>query len=192
MHDLSRELSSEQVVTLARRILAGDSIAEAEVLHHFTPRIFALLCARVRDREAARDLLHDVLIALLRALREGQLREPEKLTAFTLGIARNIAHSYIRTGIRKREVPLASESVRSPLDLLEDEERRRHISQALDQLDSADRQILRMTLVDGHKPGVISKILGMSSDVVRQRKTRATRKVAEYLRNLSERQSQTS
>jgi RNA polymerase sigma-70 factor (ECF subfamily) len=190
MHDFTRELSSDQMIGLAERILAGDRGAEDDLLRHFSPRIYALLCARTRDREASRDLLHDTLIALMRALRNGQLREPDKLTAFVLGIARNTAQSYIRNGMRRREEPLAEEPTHSYTDTAEDNERRRQLDQALAELDPTDREILRLTLVDGCKPAAICKILRMSSDVVRQRKTRATRKVADFVKNLSASRSQ--
>ena len=191
MHESSGELSAEQMAGLAERILTGDRAAEDNLLRHFTPRIYALLCARTRDREASRDLLHDTLLALIGALRNGQLREPEKLTAFILGIARNTAHSFIRSGLRRREEPLEVEPVLPASDSTEENERQRHLEQALAGLDPTDREILRLTLVEGFKPGVIAKALGMSSDVVRQRKTRATRKMAEYVQNISRGASQT-
>jgi len=191
MHD-TRELSSGQLVLLAERALSGDHAAETELCDCFAPRIYALICARTRDREVSRDLLHDALIALIRALRQGQLREPEKLAAFALGIARNTAQSYLRSGFRKREIPLTSDTVVSPEALLESEEKERHVAQAIGLLDATDREILRLTLVEGYKPGAISALLGMSSDVVRQRKTRATRKVADYVRNLTNQRSQIS
>src|SRR5262249_43811391 len=151
-----------------------------ELLWHFTPRVYALLCARTRDREASRDLLQDTLIVLIRALRQGQLREPGKLTAFVLGIARNTAQSHLRSRMRRREEALTEEPFLPSMENAENQERERHLSEALSELDATDREILRMTLVDGYKPAMISKTLGMSSDVVRQRKSRATRKVAEY------------
>src|SRR5579862_4902891 len=92
--------SLERQIALAERTLAGDREAESELVRVFSPRVFALLCARTRDREASRDLLQDVFIALLSALRQGQLREADKLSAFVLGIARNIANSHLRARIR--------------------------------------------------------------------------------------------
>jgi hypothetical protein len=43
-----------------------------------------------------------------------------------------------------------------------------------------------MTLVDGLKPGVIAVRLRLSSDVVRQRKVRATRRVMEFVQRKSQ------
>ncbi len=187
MPDPSRELTGDQLVNLAERILAGDRYAEDDLLRYFSPRIFLLLCARTRDREASRDLLQDALIAVLRALRQGQLRDHDKLAAFVLGIARNIAQSYLRDGRQSREEPLGEEPA-CPVasDALEASERDLHVRQALAELDPTDQEILRMTLVDGCKPGVIADALGLTSEVVRQRKSRATKKVAQFVKGLSQ------
>ena len=65
---------------LVERIRSGDGKAEEELVRYFSPRVFAMLMARTRDREASRDLLQDVLIAVLRSVREGALRDAERLS----------------------------------------------------------------------------------------------------------------
>jgi RNA polymerase sigma factor (sigma-70 family) len=186
MHDPSRELTGDQLVNLAERVYAGDRNAEDDLVQYFSPRIYIVLCARTRDREVSRDLLQDVLIAVLRALRQGQLRESSKLAAFILGIARNIAQSHLRDGRHSREEPLGREPAGPAFtDQLETSQREMQVQRALAGLDSTDREILRLTLVDGQKPGAIAEALGLSSDVVRQRKSRATKKVAEFVKTLS-------
>jgi len=62
------------------------------------------------------------------------------------------------------------------------------VRQALAELEPTDREILQMTLVQGLKPGVIAAALGLSSEVVRQRKSRATKKVAGFVKSLSQTQ----
>jgi len=110
MHDEG----AEQVCGVAERISAGDLAAESELVHLFSQRIFALLCARTRDPEASRDLLQDVLIAVLMALRKGQLREPDKLPAFVLSIARNMAQAYLRDRSRESHDEFPEEGIASP------------------------------------------------------------------------------
>ena len=63
-----QDLSEDQQIGLAERILAGDRNAENELVRLFSPRVFAMLCARTRDREGSRDLLHDVLLSIRGAL----------------------------------------------------------------------------------------------------------------------------
>src|SRR5262249_22348806 len=92
--------------SLAERIHRGDEAAEEELVNAYRRGILAIATARVRDREAALDLTQEVLMAALRALREGHLREPEKLPAFIQGTARNIINNFLRTRIRRSECPL--------------------------------------------------------------------------------------
>jgi RNA polymerase sigma-70 factor (ECF subfamily) len=179
--------SLERQIALAERTLAGDREAESELVRVFSPRVFAMLCARTRDREASRDLLQDVFIALLSALRQGQLREADKLGAFVLGIARNIANSHLRARIRDAQAPLLPDQpdTRVSAGAIEASERADLVRRALVELDSTDREILQRTLSQGQKPGAIAEALGLSSEAVRQRKSRAIKKVADYVKNLS-------
>ena len=56
---------------------------------------------------------------------------------------------------------------------------------ALVEIESNDRAILLMTLVEGLKPGIIARRLGVSSEVVRTRKSRAIKRIASHLKGLS-------
>jgi RNA polymerase sigma-70 factor (ECF subfamily) len=57
----------------------------------------------------------------------------------------------------------------------------RRVQTSLNRLDRLDRRILSLTLLEGLKPGEIASRLQMSVDVVRQRKCRALRELAEML-----------
>jgi len=173
---------AEDQARLAGRIAAGDRDAETELVEIFAPRVFAILCARTRDREAARDLLQDTFIAVLRGLRKGQLRDSEKLAGFIQGVIKHIVQEHKR-GERGREEPLAVDPPAViAIDPVENSQRDGLVRRALEQLDSTDQEILLRTLAHGQKPGVIAKALRLSPDVVRQRKSRATKKVAEFIR----------
>lgn len=181
-----QDLSEDQQIALAERILAGDRNAENELIRLFSPRVFAMLCARTRDREGSRDLLHDVLISVLGGLRKGQLRDHGKLAGFIHGVARHAVQAHQR-GQNTREQPLEDEPAAGVVvDALEDSERHGLVREALRELDPTDQEILARTLVDGQKPGHIAAALGLTSEVVRQRKSRATKKVAEYIKKLSQ------
>src|SRR4051812_46283252 len=85
-------------VLLVERIRQGDSAAEGELAAIFRQRIFVAAVARVRDREIARDLTQETLMAVIKSLRAGQLREADKLPAFIQGTARNLINNFFRTG----------------------------------------------------------------------------------------------
>src|SRR5258705_10002348 len=82
---------------LTDRVRQGDSSAEEELSMHFHPRIVAMAVVRLRDPEAAREIAQEALLAVLVALREGKLREPEKLPAFVSGTVRNLANNHFRS-----------------------------------------------------------------------------------------------
>jgi len=180
-------LSPEEQERLALRIASGDREAEGEMVSCFGGRVQALLIARTRDREAARDLFQETMLAAFAALRKGQLREPGKLDAFLQGTARNIANSHLRDRAARpvaAEITAEPESVAAP-DPAESSQRDEMVQAALGQLGSTDREILVRTLVDGAKPGEIAQALGLSAEAVRQRKSRAVKKVAEYVQKVS-------
>jgi RNA polymerase sigma factor (sigma-70 family) len=106
------------------------------------------------------------------------------LAAFIRGVTRNIANSWVRDRVkRSREDPLEENSaIHTPGDPAEAADRQRLVRDALDQLNDTDREILMQTLVRGEKPGAIASRLRLGVDVVRQRKSRAVKKVADFVK----------
>ncbi len=182
-----RRPDSQEAVALVVRIREGDPCAEDEFVRVFSSRVSLMMLARTRDPEAARELTQDVLIAVLRALRNGQMREAERLAAFVHGTARNVVNNYFRA--RSHQLRTESLSPDLPLartaDDLEYSERMNLVHRALDRLDSADRKILLMTLVEGLKPSEIAGQMNLTPEVVRQRKSRAVRKVIKRIKRMS-------
>lgn len=171
---------------LAERVRKGDPSAEEELVRVFRARVLVMMRARTQEPDAARDLCQDVLIAVLCALRQGQLRVPERIAAFVHGIARNTANNYLRTRRRQAGLDEVPESVAAAVgDPVESAERRQLVRCALSSVTPEDRRILMLTLVEGLKPGEIAERLGLNDEVVRTRKSRALRKVIERVRELS-------
>jgi RNA polymerase sigma factor (sigma-70 family) len=175
--------------SLVSRLAQGDPAAEAALADYFAPRMRAMMLARTRDAELARDLAQDALVALLQALRQGQLRDHERLAAFAHGIARNIVNNYFRTRQREpQSQPLLEEmAVSDPSKdrAEEEEERLTLVRRGLADLSPSDREILKMTLADGLKPGEIADRLGLTPEVVRARKSRAQKRIVAVIQKLS-------
>lgn len=167
------------------RLRAGDEKAETEFVRLFEGRLRVMIAARIHDRETARDLAQEALIASLSALREGALRESVKLAAFVHGVARNIANNHLRRRqAAPAELPIDPDAL-AAAPAAEDRERRSIASRALRALPAADREVLTLTLVDGLKPGEIAQRLGESAEVIRTRKSRALKKVIAEVERLS-------
>jgi len=178
-------LTPQQQSSLAEGIRSHEPFAEAEFVRLFGDRVMFLALARTRDREAARDVAQDVMLAVVRAVRAGQLRESERLAAFVYGIARNLINNHLRTRTRLKEDPLDGALHLAHPDTTDADERLGLVRRALRALDLTDRNILLLTLVEGLKPGEIAQRLGLTSEVVRTRKSRALKKTAARVKNLS-------
>jgi RNA polymerase sigma factor (sigma-70 family) len=176
--------SGAELRSLAERIREGDASAETELVAEFTQRIFVMAVVRTHDRESARELVQDVLIAVIVAVRKGQLQDADKLAAFVHGTARNLINNRLRNQSQQPQMELLPDDLAQDglARQLDDKERVQLLHQALERLGPEDRTILSMTLVEGRKPGEIAAALGLTSEVVRTRKLRAVKKVADLIR----------
>ncbi len=167
---------------LAQRIAKGDRAAEAELVRLYCDCVFSMALARTRNRDAARELVDEVLMAVIQALRRGGVRNTAHLTGFVRGTAANIISGYVRAARRApHTAPLdQGVSVPDPSEHIEREDRRMLATRALELLNARDRLILQLSLVEGLKPGEIAARLGVSSAIVRQRKCRALRAIIIY------------
>jgi RNA polymerase sigma-70 factor (ECF subfamily) len=158
--------------------------SEDELVRQFQERVFLIALVRTRDREAARDIAQETMLAVIRNLRDGRLLDSEKLPAYVCGTARNLISNHLRTRSRKPEGGPPPEELPTPDCQLEVEQSERVFlaRRAIARLEPADRLILLLTLVDGMKPGEIAARLGLSSEVVRKRKSRALERAREVLR----------
>jgi RNA polymerase sigma-70 factor (ECF subfamily) len=168
---------------LPNRIRGGDRLAESELAARFRERVYVMALARTRDREAALEIAQDVMVAVLVALRDGRLRKSESLASFVFSTARHHVGSHLRSAVRDRSAP--PQPTRnpnpSPEEQMEANERLDLIRRALKELGPADREILILTLVEGLTPREIAFRLDVDPDVVRQRKSRAKRRIMEMI-----------
>lgn len=181
--------AAQEQGTLAERIRQHEPSAEEELVHLFRGRIAFLVRMRTHDASVTPDLTQDILLAVVLALRDGHLREPERLAAFVYGTARNLVNNYLRARSRlPKEDPIDEGHQQAcDQDPMEDSERGALVRRALVSLDSTDRHILLLTLVNGLKPGEIAARLRLTSEVVRARKCRALKKMTERVKKLSRR-----
>ena len=177
-------LTAAQQAELVERVAGGDRAAEARIAELFSTAIQVMTRMRTRGAVDAHDVCQDVILAVITALRQGQLRDAERLGAFVAGVARNVINTQLRTRRSRSTEPLSD--VVGPVADLRDEvarrERDRTLRTALGEVSPSDRQILLLTLVEGLKPGEVAAKLSLDPQVVRARKSRALRRLVERLR----------
>jgi RNA polymerase sigma factor (sigma-70 family) len=171
-----------ELAGLARRASSGDTDAEARIVEMCHGPALAHAARSIRDRETAREVANDVMLALLLALRKGLVRDLDRLEAFVYGTTLHLVHNRLR---HDRHLPESGAldfetTAGDPWPEHERLDQIRQIRRALLRMDRTDRQILTMTLIEGLKPGEIANRLQVSVELVRQRKSRAVKELASW------------
>lgn len=168
---------------LSERIRSGDRAAENLLVNLYSSRVFAMAIVRVRDREAASELVDDVLMAVVTALRRGTVHDTARLGAFIHGTTLNLIHNQQRVrGRVPRGTPIEDEATTPDLaESCEKDSDMRELQDCVARLPAQARQVLSMSLTEGLKPGEIGARLGISAEVVRQQKSRALKRLREML-----------
>jgi RNA polymerase sigma-70 factor, ECF subfamily len=167
---------------IVRNIASGDRNAEEQLIEYVAPRVRAMALARTRDRDLARDLTQEILVGVLIAARKDQIRDQSRVIAFVCGVAKNVINNHARRQRMHPESPLDDELPRLAIeDNQEASDRLRALDGALAQLNETDQQLLRLTLVDGMKPGEIAERLRLTPEVVRTRKSRALKRMLDAM-----------
>jgi RNA polymerase sigma-70 factor (ECF subfamily) len=164
---------------LARRIAApGPARAEeGELYARFARRVQLYGLRHLGDEAAAADLVQDVLALVIARLRQGKVREPERVGSFVLGTARTMSRD-VRRGQRRRsdrerQAALEVETQVGPVDPLPAE----RMDGCLAALGERERSVVVMSLCSGHTAPEIGEALGMSAGNVRVVRHRALSKL---------------
>ena len=171
---------------LVRRISAGgDTEAEGELFRRMAPRIRLYGLRHLRDAAASDDLTQQVLIATLGALREGRLRDPEKLASFVLGTCRMTVLELRRGAQRKQRLleQFGSDLVSTvdpgmpSLDPLDQE----HLTRCVEHLKERERTVIVMSFYDERVSADVAGFLGLSDANVRVIRHRAIRQLRDCM-----------
>ena len=162
---------------LAVRIADGDNDAEAEVCRRLGPRIRLYGLRHLRSASAADDLVQQVLMKMLEALRAGRLREPDKLAQFALGTCRMTVVDLRRTARRQERLlaefgpDLIPEP--PPLPRLDDAQ----LARCVQRLTERERSVVVLTFYDEHSAAETARFLAISEANVRVIRHRAIRQL---------------
>jgi RNA polymerase sigma-70 factor, ECF subfamily len=177
---------------LARRIAAAagtpDSAAESELYRRLAPRVRLYGLRHLRDRQAAADLVQQVLLMTLERLRAGKVREPEKIASFVLGASRMTVLE-MRRGTRRREALLETwvpayagmteaELFEAPEPLALDPDR---LAGCLERLAERERSVVVLSFFADKGGDEVGAELGISGGNVRVIRHRALARLRECM-----------
>lgn len=158
--------------TLARRIAAAApgraADDEAELYRRMAPRIRLYGLKHLREPQAAADLVHQVFLLLLERLRRGEVREPDRLGSFALGICRMVVLDLRRAAQRQErllqtfaaDLSIADVGVAPRFD-------HGRILHCLELLSERERAVLVRTFYDDCPARQVASELGLSEGNVR-------------------------
>jgi RNA polymerase sigma-70 factor, ECF subfamily len=101
-------------VDLVSRIREGDRQAEAELVERYSLGVMIIIRRVVRDTMAAEDIHQEGFRIVLEKIRRGDVREPERLSGFVCGVARNLVIDHFRRAARQENKAEIEEAVSIP------------------------------------------------------------------------------
>jgi RNA polymerase sigma-70 factor (ECF subfamily) len=171
---------------LAVRVAGGDREAEAELFRRLGPRVRLYGLRHLRDQAAADDLVQDVMILTFDGLRDGKVREPERLASYVLGTCRRVVAARWREGQRRQrilerhrhELTAFPSEPEPPLDL-------DRLAACLARVSERERSVLVLTFQSDRSADEIAAELGMSAGNVRVVRHRALARLRDCMEGVS-------
>jgi RNA polymerase sigma-70 factor (ECF subfamily) len=162
---------------IAQRIAAGQREAEAELCSRMAPRIRLYGLRHLRSAAAADDLVQQVLVTTLEALRAGRLRDPEKLAPFVLGTCRVMVMDSRRSARRQEQLLEAFGGMLVPdqpsMPSLDADQ----LARCVQGLKERERSVVVMTFYDERTAAEAAGLLGVSEVNVRVIRHRALKQL---------------
>jgi RNA polymerase sigma-70 factor (ECF subfamily) len=161
---------------VARAIAAGAgtaNAAETELYRRFAPRVRLYGLRHLRDEDAARDLMQQVLLLTIEKLRDRAVRDMDMIGSFILGASRMLAVNLKRRD-RRREALLEAFSIEHPAvsaapAIMDEQE----VEGCLSTLAERERTVVLLTFYGDRSSREIAQALGISEGNVRVIRSRA-------------------
>jgi RNA polymerase sigma-70 factor (ECF subfamily) len=167
-----REGDACEEASVAWRIAAaapdGDRGAEAELYRRMAPRVRRYGLRHLRDGHAANDLMQLVMVRVLEQLREGKVREPQRIVSFVFGTCRMVLLE-LQRGEAQRErlleqwgdvLTVADISVGPRLD-------HARVADCLRRLAERERSVIVLSFYEERTAADVASMLGTTAGNVR-------------------------
>lgn len=159
---------------------------EEELIQQIKKKILYFASRHISNREAAKDVTQETLLAFLEVLRQGGAAAPGNPGGLAYGIFRNKLANYYRKA--KREEQAHQTIARGEAgewvlpESFSPETRKEEIRKNLLRLDSKDREILVLFFQENRSCQEISEMLRLDPHNVSVRKWRALKKIRLWMR----------
>ena len=164
---------------LVEAAVGGDIESFGKLCRQYYAPIVAVAYSILSDHQLAEDAAQETFARALVNLR--RLKRAEKFAPWLAQICRNVAKDMVEAGARKID--------REKFSIGRDSEREKgsdsieSVRRAIDKLPFSAKQLLVLRYYNDLSYEQISAVLGISKTTINGRLTRATRKLAKYLRH---------
>ena len=167
---------------LARAIGAGGAgkavAAESELYRRFAPRVRLYGLRHLRNEDAARDLVQQVMLVTIEKLRGGSVRDVDQIATFVHGVSRTMVKDLKRLEWRRdklREAFVFPDVVEATVgDATLDADR---LEMCLARLAERERMVVLLTFYAERTAGEVGKELGVKEGNVRVIRHRAVERL---------------
>jgi RNA polymerase sigma factor (sigma-70 family) len=176
---------SAQWIGLVERIRAGDQSAMQELYQVFGRGVRIYLCRQLGMQDLD-DKVHDTFLIVVHAIKNGDLREPDRLMGFVRTIARRLVAGHIDQMVHRRRDDVAVESgivisdkAVTPEQKVIEREKVDLMLGVLKEMSGRDRDILTRFYLYEHSQETICRDMKMTATQFRLNKSRAKNRFAE-------------
>ncbi len=173
-----------------KRVRDRESAAMEIFFEHFYDRVYGYVASLLRDRTLAEDIAHEAFLRLHKSLEK---IDPERDPApWVFTVVSNIvrdhwrskAHRVSKDSAELGEVEEIASAGEDQLEGLARVESAKAVRRALGELDSDDREIILLRTYQEMDTPQLSEILGIKPDAVRQRHSRAVKRLGEVYKRI--------
>ena len=171
-------MTVSELDSLLVRLSSGDRDSLRCIYDELRNPIFRYVLSMIHDYQSAEDILQDTFLTVMS--KADQYRSGSNARAWIYAIARNRCIDVIKDG--KRTVPDLDEGYiqLGDSEACIDNDSRLFVSEALDSLETAESQIISLSVLGGMKLPEVSECIGIPYGKVRTMYRKALKKLRKY------------
>ena len=176
-----------------QRLQEGDFRTQEHFVAYFSELIQLKLRSRLNSPQAIEDVRQETFTRVFVALRDGKLRQPDRLGAFVNSMCNNVLLEHYRSSSRddslddeeQPEIPAANVDV---LGMIAAKQMKEKISEILDEMPERDRRLIREVFLEERDKDAVCADFGVDREYLRVLLHRAKQSFKSlYLKNVAAR-----
>ena len=187
-----KDIPVKELKNLLNQIAAGDNKAFETVFHHYQASLFAFIRLRIRDDEAAEEILNDTFMIAFK--KPGQFDGSSEFKTWLCGIAKNVCGTWMRkqnTGIARSTIEIDEEvfdNLPSPdwdiVSKLESQEMDDILRECIDKLPVTHKEAFFWTWFEEEPMEIVAERLDCPVGTIKSRLFNARSKIADCVKGV--------